>query len=81
MIEKIRREPVMVSALVQAALALGISFGLNLSNEQVGSILAVTAALLAFVARSRVSPVEPGTAATIPPGKGEGGDLPGPYVD
>lgn len=57
MLDRIRNEPVLVTALMQAALGLLLAFGLDLSNEQVGSIMAVTAAGLAFVARSRVSPV------------------------
>lgn len=50
------REPAMVIALVQAALVLGVSFGLHLTPEQSGAILAVTAAVLGLVTRSQVSP-------------------------
>ena len=57
MIDRIRREPVLVTGLIQAALVLAVSFGLDLSNEQTAGILAVAAALLALVARSRVTPV------------------------
>lgn len=59
MIDRIRREPVLATAFVQAVLALVVSFGLDLSPEQVGSILAVTAAALAIVARGKVSPAQP----------------------
>lgn len=55
--KKIQEEPVLVQGLAQAALALGISFGLPLSSDQVGAILAVTAALLAFWARTQVTPL------------------------
>ncbi len=51
------REPVMYLGLLQTLLAAGVGFGLNLSGEQVGLIMAASAALLAFIARSRVSPV------------------------
>lgn len=57
MIDKIRSEPVLVTGLVQAVLALVASFGLDLSTDQIGAILAVTAAVLAFIARSKVTPV------------------------
>lgn len=53
MIERVRKEPVLVTALVQAILGLLLAFGLDLTNEQVGSIMALTAALLAFVARAK----------------------------
>lgn len=57
MLARIRNEPALVIGAVQAILALVIAFGFDLSNEQVGAILAVTAALLALVTRSRVTPV------------------------
>ena len=57
MLDRIQNEPVLVTAFVQAVLGLLLAFGLDLSNEQVGSIMALTAAGLAFIARSKVSPV------------------------
>ena len=42
--------------LVQTGIALGVSFGLHMSPEQVGAIVAFTAALLAFLTRSSVTP-------------------------
>ena len=50
------REPAMVLALVQAVIVLGVSFGLQLTPEQTGAILALTAVVLGLVTRSRVSP-------------------------
>lgn len=50
-------EPVLTLALVQAGIALLVSFGLQWTPEQVGAFLAVTAALLGWIARSRVTPV------------------------
>jgi hypothetical protein len=50
------REPAMVLALVQAVIVLGVAFGLRLSAEQTGAILAVTALVLGLVTRSQVSP-------------------------
>ena len=55
--ERLANEPVLVLGVVQAALALLVSFGLGLSGEQVGTIIALSAAILSLVARSRVTPV------------------------
>lgn len=54
------REPVLVQGVVQTVLALVLAFGVDLSNEQVGAILAVTAAVLALVTRQTVTPVNGG---------------------
>lgn len=51
------REPALILGLVQAAIALAVGFGLRLSAEQISLLMAFTAALLAFVTRSRVTPV------------------------
>jgi hypothetical protein len=56
MLERLRNEPVLVTGLLTAVLALLAAFGLPLSDEQVGSILAVAAAGLALVARRKVTP-------------------------
>ena len=53
------REPAVILALVQAGIALVVSFGVDLSVEQTGALLAFTAGVLGFVTRSRVTPVEP----------------------
>lgn len=50
------REPALIAGVVQAVLALLLAFGVDLTQEQVGAILAVTAALLAVVVRQRVTP-------------------------
>lgn len=51
------REPALLLGLVQAALALLLAFGLDLSPEQQGTILALTAAVLAVVTRQQVTPL------------------------
>ena len=56
-VRRIAGEPVLVSALVAALIALGVAFGLNLTPEQVGSIMAVVTAVLALVVRAKVTPV------------------------
>lgn len=67
------REPALIIGAVQAILALALAFGLRLSVEQTGAILAATAAVLAVVTRSQVSPVagEPDR----PDDHGEEGDV------
>lgn len=56
-IEKVKNEPVLVYTLVGSLIALAVAFGLRLSDVQTAAILAVCNAILAFVARSKVSPV------------------------
>lgn len=50
------REPAMVLAFVQCVIVLGVSFGLQLTPEQTGAILALTAVVLGLITRSQVSP-------------------------
>lgn len=54
--ELLRTEPALVAGAIQALLALVIAFGVPLSDEQVGAILAVTAAVLALAVRASVTP-------------------------
>ena len=53
-------EPVLFAAVVQAGIALAISFGAHLSVEQVGAIMAFTTAVTAVVVRMYVTPVSAG---------------------
>jgi hypothetical protein len=57
------REPALIVGFVQAALMLGITFGLHLTVEQVGAISAVLAALFALLTRSQVA--SPSTVNTL----------------
>ena len=50
------KEPALIAALVQSVLGLLIAFGVELSDEQVAAILAVTGTVLALVVRARVTP-------------------------
>jgi len=52
------REPVFVVAFVQALLALLVSFGVNLTADQVAAILTFLPLVLALWVRSKVSPVD-----------------------
>ena len=55
--ERIKNEPAIVAALVQAVLGLAVAFGLELTDEQMGAIMAVSAAVLGlFVRQSVYSP-------------------------
>lgn len=56
MLERIRREPVLLTGLLEAVLALALAFGFELTGEQVATILAVAVAVLSLVARSQVTP-------------------------
>ena len=59
MLDRIRNEPALLSGLVAALVALAVSFGLDLTTEQVGAIVAVVVAGAAVFTRSQVSPVQP----------------------
>ena len=52
----IKNEPALISGLVSAIIALAISFGAGLSDEQVGSIMAVVTIALAIAVRFVVTP-------------------------
>jgi len=54
------REPAAFVALVSSAIALGTAFGLQLSGEQVGAIMAFITVVAGFVTRAKVSPVDNG---------------------
>lgn len=53
---RITGEPVMTLAIIQMALALAVSFGLQWTGEQVGAVVAFSAAILGWIARSQVTP-------------------------
>jgi len=56
-IDGAKAEPVATQGLIQAILALLIGFGvISWTSEQTGLALALTAAILTFLARRRVSP-------------------------
>lgn len=51
-----KREPALFYGLVNTVLALILAFGVDLSTEQTGAILAVTSAVLALITRAKVTP-------------------------
>lgn len=60
------REPVLYLAMVKAAVVLLLAFGLSLSPEQTAAILLLAEAVLAFLARSQVTPVEAPRLPAVP---------------
>jgi ABC-type xylose transport system permease subunit len=54
--EVLRNEPALIGGLVTAILGLLLAFGVDLSNEQVGSIMAVTGVIIAILVRLFVTP-------------------------
>ena len=54
------REPALFLGVVQAVLALLLAFGVDLTAEQVGCIMAASAAVLSLVVRAKVSPTNGG---------------------
>ena len=51
------QEPVRIVGVLQALLALAVTFGLKLTPEQIGALLAASSLILAALARSKVTPV------------------------
>ena len=56
MLERVQQEPALTLAMVQAAVALAVGFGLPVTPEQVALIVAFTAAVLGWVTRTQVTP-------------------------
>lgn len=50
------REPVLIYAVVQGALTLLVTFGLQLTIEQIGALLTFSLAILSFIVRAKVTP-------------------------
>ena len=68
-LERIDREPVLITGLVQTLVALVVAFGVPLTQVQAGAILAATAAVLAIVCRGRVTPAHEVAAQQLPSGE------------
>ena len=68
-VERIKREPALVVGFVSALIALLLAFGIPLNNEQVGGIMAVVVAVLAFVTRAQVTPNVSVAAKETPQGE------------
>jgi hypothetical protein len=57
------REPALILGAVQTLLALAVAFGLHLTPEQVGAVMAAAAAVVALITRRTVT--SPATAADL----------------
>lgn len=63
------REPALWIGAISALIALAVGFGLPITPQQVGLIMAAVSAVLAFVTRSQVSPAaDVQTALDMPSG-------------
>lgn len=56
LIERIRNEPVLVYTVIGAGLVLLTEFGINVTDSQQAAIIGFVVALMALVARSKVTP-------------------------
>lgn len=65
----LRDEPVLLTGLVQTVLGLLLAFGVTLTQEQVGSIMAVAAMVVAIAIRMVVTPNShvPDSTEPVPP--------------
>ncbi|MBU6282578.1 hypothetical protein KGQ64_10085 [bacterium] len=50
------RQPVYILAVIQAALALAVGFGLQLSGDQVALVMALSTAVIALITNRHVTP-------------------------
>ena len=56
LVDRVNSEPVAMLTVVQMRIALGVSFGLHLTAEQMGAIVASSAAVLGLISRQKVTP-------------------------
>jgi uncharacterized membrane protein YjjP (DUF1212 family) len=73
---RVLEEPVYTQALVVAGIAMGTAFGLSWDGTQVGAVTAFSAAVLAFMTRQAVTPLEnpsipAGTVLTVTTPEGQ----------
>ena len=61
----IRREPILLSGLVEAIIVAAVAFGADLTAEQVGAILGVVAVVTSIIARAFVSPALSSTPEVV----------------
>jgi hypothetical protein len=51
------REPALFMAAISAVIALAVGFGLHITTEQMGLIMAATAAIVGFIVRQNVASI------------------------
>ena len=71
----VKRYPVRAQALTQAVLGVATAFGLGWTAQQVGAVMILSAALLAFLTEQAVTPV---SEPTLPSGTEVTVTTPGP---
>lgn len=59
MLDRFKGEPALLFSLFEAIIVLAISFGLDLTQEQIGGLMAVVAILTGVAVRTKVSPTDP----------------------
>ena len=74
----VKKYPVRAQALTQAVLGVATAFGLQWSAQQVGAVMILSAAVLAFITEQAVTPLE---APTLPAGTAVTVTTPGPTAD
>ena len=55
----LNREPALIMGAAQASIALAVSFGADLSGEQVAALMGCLAAVMSVIVRRRVTPLKP----------------------
>lgn len=53
-----KREPAMILAVIQAGIAIAITFGINLTDEQIGTIMGFVSLVIGLITRSQVTPTK-----------------------
>lgn len=56
-LEKLRTEPVLLAGLITAVIGLLVAFGVDVSDEVKAAIITLCGAVMAILARQRVTPV------------------------
>lgn len=74
----VKRNPVRTQALVQAIIGVATAFGLGWTAQQVATVMAASAAILALLTESIVTPLE---APVLPTGTSVTVTTPGPTAD
>jgi hypothetical protein len=62
---KFSREPALWLGLLGAVISLGVSFGLKLTTEQTGAVVAVAQVILALATRQSVTPAWPAKGSNV----------------
>jgi hypothetical protein len=64
-VQIVKTEPALLAGLVQAVIGLAVGLGLNLTADQTGALLALTTAVLGFVAAIATRPIRVGAVTAL----------------